>query len=124
MKWRVYIAGKVGNETVSLTDEEHQEAVDKFRRIERELLNAGFETRNPMNFVPKDVVNWQEAMKLCIPELCKCNALYLIHDFKESKGAMMEYTIANKLGFRLITPDVVEEQIRINKDKHQFIQQD
>lgn len=117
MTWRVYIIGRVGNGNVDLTDEQYQQAYDKFQRIEKKLLNAGFEVRNPMKYVPRDVASWHEAMNICIPILCQCNSVYLIEDFKRSKGGMLEYNLANDLNKRLITDDVVEEKIRLDNER-------
>lgn len=118
MKWRVYIAGKVGNGSVDLTNAEYNSAFDKFQRVEKMLLNAGFEVRNPMKYVPKDVESWEEAMRITLPILCQCNAIYLIHDWNASRGAQIEYFNANIMRHRLITQEMVDEQIQLNKDKH------
>nr|WP_321409294.1 DUF4406 domain-containing protein [uncultured Carboxylicivirga sp.] len=117
MSWRVYIIGRVGNGSVNLTDEVYKSAFDKFQRIERKLLNAGFEVRNPMKYVPRNIPSWHAAMDICLPILCQCNAVYLIEDFKNSKGGRLEYYLANELNKRLITDEVVEEMVRNSKEK-------
>lgn len=118
MKWRVYIAGKIGDGSVNLTNAQYQEAYDKFQRIEKELLNAGFEVRNPMKYVPKDVESWADAMRITLPILCQCNAIFLIRDWHDSRGAQIEYFNANIMRHRLVTQEMVDEQIQLNKDKH------
>jgi len=94
-QYRIYIAGKV-------TGEDYDQTYEKFCRIEKMLQGLGHEAVNPMKLVSKHLNNWGEEMKICIANLMECNAIYLIPDWAESKGAKLEYGLANTLGYLLI----------------------
>jgi len=98
---KIYIAGKVSNGG-EVTPEEWQIHFNKFCRAESMLQELGFETVNPMRLVSQHVKNWAEAMKICIPKMCECDAIHLLPDWNQSRGAEIEYSISNKLGFVLV----------------------
>ncbi len=109
---RVYIAGKV-------TGLDYQQTFDKFARIEQTIRELGHETVNPMRLVGKHIKDWQQAMKICLPEMLTCDAIYLIHDWSDSRGARLEYLMANELGFRLLTDNHLLE-MRQQLQRHAF----
>lgn len=41
-------------------------------------------------------------MKFCIENLMNCDAIYLLYDWRMSKGAVLEYAIAKELGLKII----------------------
>lgn len=41
-------------------------------------------------------------MRVCIPELMKCDAICLLHDWAESRGAIWEYHDAQMLGMKVM----------------------
>ncbi len=113
VRYKIYIAGKV-------TGLPYRETFNKFLAAEELLKSLGQEVINPMRIVPPNDT-WQNAMRLCMASLCKCNAIYLLDDFKESRGAMIEYEIANQLGFKLINQERLQDVIfRINHVKSKF----
>lgn len=87
---KVYISGKI-------TGLDRQVAVANFARAEKFLKNKGYEVVNPTMLCAADM-NWDEAMKICIDELTKCDAIYLLPDWKDSKGARKEVECAKELG--------------------------
>lgn len=91
---RVYIAGKV-------TGEDPIECNKKFSKAELLLTSMKMQAVNPRLFVPSDA-DWKQAMKLCIKSLITCDFIYLLPDWKESEGAKLEVTIAEKLGIEII----------------------
>jgi len=91
---RVYIAGKVSGE-------EYEKCVAKFTDAADRLKSSGMIPVNPMNFVPKDM-DWKGAMKLCIRSLVTCDYMLLLDDWKESKGAKLERSLAVVLGIPII----------------------
>ncbi len=101
VRYKVYIAGKV-------TGIPYNDAFDKFQKAELMLTKLGLQVINPMRIVPPGC-DWKSAMRLCIASLCQCNAIYLLSDWKESKGACMEYTLADSLCIKLINDAVIEE---------------
>lgn len=92
---KIYIAGKV-------TGEDFEVCFQKFLRAENRIrLNEpNAIILNPMRFVKKDS-DWESAMRLCLRKLSKCDALYALEDWHESKGARLEVDIFYKMGLQL-----------------------
>ena len=94
MKKKVYIAGKV-------TGLDKDKAERNFQLAERLLLEEGFEVINPLKVVSVKAQGWNtpwnEAMKHCIEALVGCDFLFVLYNWKDSKGACMEVELAKKL---------------------------
>ncbi|MBK6819870.1 MAG: DUF4406 domain-containing protein [Bacteroidetes bacterium] len=91
---RIYIAGKV-------TGLKLAELTFKFGGAEKKLMDEGWEVINPLNIVLDKEISWQGAMKLCLKELINCEAIYMLHDWQESKGAIIEYNLAKVLNIQI-----------------------
>lgn len=84
---KIYIAGKI-------TGLLHEEVAPKFEKAEQELRAAGWEPVNPLKLgIPFDASR-EEALKVCIPEMKKCKAIYMLHDWRESIGSIIEHGTA------------------------------
>ncbi len=115
MCYKVYIAGKV-------TGLPYKETFDKFLKAEEMLRKLGLEVVNPMRLVTQGT-DWQSAMRICIPALYGCNAIYLLHDWLESRGAKLEYHNADALRLTLINDTTIGEiKGRLDSIKNQFPQ--
>ncbi len=80
---KVYIAGKItGNPDYK----------QQFAEAERELKAQGYTTMNPA--VLPDGFEHHEYMKICFSMIDVCDAVYFLSNWKESKGACMEYDYA------------------------------
>ena len=101
LRYKVYIAGKVSGLP-------YAETYQKFLAIEQMLLNLGQTVVNPMKLVPEGC-DWHSAMRICIPELYKCTAIYLLPDWHLSDGAKIEYYNANAMSFKLINSAMICE---------------
>ena len=92
---KVYISGKItGIET---------EAFELFAKAETQLRELGYEPINPMTLIHEHDKSWHSYMKVCIKALCDCDAIYLLPNWGESKGANLEKEIASNLGLKNIT---------------------
>ena len=91
---RVYIAGKVSGLPKG-------ETFIKFAQAEYWLRQQGHETVNPLRLCSSSWT-WERCMRVCIPELMKCDAICLLHDWGESEGAVTEYYLASRLGLRVM----------------------
>jgi len=93
-KPRVFISGKV-------TDLPRKEVVKKFKTAQLTLEKAGAEVVNPVNLIDKNT-SWQDAMRICIIHLCTCDAIYMLEDWKESKGSIIENKVAKLMGIDIL----------------------
>ena len=67
------------------------------------LSFLGHESVNPMAKVSEqEDLSWADYTKEDIPLLLGCDAIYLLPDWADSKGARLEMSIALELGFKLI----------------------
>ena len=97
----IYIAGKVTGEDIKACKE-------KFSKAEFILRRKGYHTINPLRLCPPDS-NWESAMKMCIRNLIECDAIYMLNDWEESRGAKVEHYIATQLGLQ----EIREEKIYV-----------
>lgn len=92
---KVYISGKI-------TGLPHDQVVDSFNRAEYRLLKAGFKAVNPLNNGLSIEDKWEHHMKADIKMLMDCDAIYLMKNWKHSKGARIERELADNLGYVII----------------------
>jgi len=91
---KLYIAGKI-------TGLVYEDALRKFAEAEAMLTRLGHEPVNPMRENPGIDLDWAEYMKRDIPLLLKCDGIFLLPDWAESRGAVLEHHIARELGMRI-----------------------
>lgn len=90
MAKKIYIAGKVTGLPI-------HEVTMKFGSAQKELESKGFVAINPLEVVNDWQCDWQTAMKKCIKALIECDAIVLLPDWEESKGAKIERQLAENL---------------------------
>lgn len=93
---KIYIAGKV-------TGEDRQKTVLKFGSAEIRIELNGFKATNPIDVVCNMSEDWQKAMKKCIAAMIECDAVLLLDDWTQSKGALIESQLALDLGIPRFT---------------------
>lgn len=87
---KIYISGKITGLPLSEARQRFADAA--------ELLNAiGFEAVNPLNNGLQESAGWKEHMVADIRMLLDCDAIYMMDNWMQSKGASIEYDIANRL---------------------------
>lgn len=91
---RIYIAGKA-------TGLPTGDVFIKFGAAEHWLKQIGYEVVNPTRLVSRNW-SWQRCMRVCITELMKCDAICMLPDWIDSKGAQTEWALACHLGMRII----------------------
>ena len=84
---KVYIAGKVSG----LTPEEFHKKFDDCRyEVEKHV--------NGVILCPTDLCeddwDWDKCMNVCIPQILTSDLVVMMSDWKDSKGAVIEHTIA------------------------------
>ncbi len=91
---KIYIIGKIsGIET---------EAEQMFSAVEKELKKAKYKVVNPMKLKHNHDKTWESYMKVCIPAMLKCDAVALINNFTQSRGAMIEFNLAVQMNMEII----------------------
>jgi hypothetical protein len=63
------------------------------------LEEQGYEVINPLNNGLTEKHSWAEHMKADIKMLMDCDEIYMLKGYTESKGAMIEYNLAQDLGY-------------------------
>lgn len=91
---RVYIAGKVSGEPIG-------ETFVKFNKAEYRLRKRGMEVVNPMRLCSSSW-SWEQCMRVCLAQLVQCDAIYLLSDWAESRGAITEYYVAQQLNLKIL----------------------
>lgn len=85
----IYISGKI-------TGLQYSEACALFELATMELRDAGFTGQivNPLKLGIPEVVEWHEAMDVCMRALGKCTTIYMLSNWKYSRGAKLELEFA------------------------------
>lgn len=105
MKDRIYIAGKVTGEPLAAV-------TAKFGHAQMQLEMAGHRVINPLAVTaaacqdagndPKAgqwlKMDWQTAMKLTVAAMMTCDRVYMLADWRYSRGATIEHDLALKIG--------------------------
>lgn len=118
MRMRIYISGKIGEETPS------PETLAKFRRVEDMLRSMGYDVFNPTtsglgahaeSLAKKNGTTfYEEILLLDQQELKKCDGVYMLNDWRLSPGARSELALARALR-RPVYGDASMEPWDINK---------
>lgn len=88
---KIYISGKI-------TGLPLQETRQKFADAQALLEDIGFEAVNPIEKgLPADAT-WEQHMVKDFELLLSCDAIYMMDNWIDSKGAQIEYDAANRLG--------------------------
>ncbi|MGB4776005.1 MAG: DUF4406 domain-containing protein [Daejeonella sp.] len=86
----IYIAGKISG----VPDLNRP----KFEAATKDLRSRGHIVRNPLEICEgMDPDQWELCMRKCISVLCQCDLLVLLDDWVQSKGAQIEFRLANDL---------------------------
>lgn len=89
---KIYISGKI-------TGLHLPQAELKFAQAYDQLLHHGYDPVNPMTLHSSNTaLEWEQYIARDIEALLKCQAIYMLPDWKESKGARIEYAVARELG--------------------------
>ncbi|QTE37203.1 DUF4406 domain-containing protein [Mucilaginibacter gossypii] len=86
----VYIAGKVTGLPVN-------EFQAKFAAAKEKLQAQGFSVLNPCDFIAPDE-DWKTAMRKATTLLNMADHIYMLPDWRDSAGAILEHRLAVKFG--------------------------
>ncbi|WP_443739602.1 DUF4406 domain-containing protein [Treponema sp.] len=105
-KKRVYISGQITG-----LDEGEYKAL--FKKAEDVLRQFGYEPVNPVTLDETENTknwSWHDYMKRDIKIMCDCGYIYLLPNWRNSKGATFEYMVADALNIPCLNlQDIIEE---------------
>lgn len=101
---KVYLSGKItGDSNYRL----------KFNTMTEELLSYGYVVFNPA--VLPDGFEYSDYMALDLMILSRCDAIFLLRDWKNSPGARLEYEEAKRLGLQVLKEDDLKIRRTLNQ---------
>lgn len=90
----VYVAGKISGLPAENTKE-------KFNYIANKLAGKGYTVVNPITEADYSRP-WDDAVRGEIKKMLECDEVHMLHDWQESRGAMLERDIALRLGMQVV----------------------
>lgn len=92
---KIYISGKITGLPI-------KNVIEKFKWHAAFLKLKGYSPINPVEINPFDESKtWHDYMIEDVRVLLKCDAIYMLKDWGQSKGARLEYQIAKELGLKI-----------------------
>jgi hypothetical protein len=76
-----------------------------FNTAARRLASQGHKTVNPANKGIVDGWEWSDYLRHDVRLLTECDAIYLLHGWRDSRGARLEEHIARELGMQILDSD-------------------
>lgn len=103
--FKVYISGPISNLPFKTAEANFERAEIEALNVFCKFTNKEIEVINPMKLdheamfreISTGVVAWEECMVVDINELFKCDAIYMLNDWENSKGARIEFLIAKEM---------------------------
>lgn len=95
---KIYISGKITNDPNY--KEKFEKAVHKIIEQGNEMFKTEEEIQmfNPASITLPDNATWNDYMKYDLKILIDCDAIYMLKGWHESKGANLEFKIAQEMG--------------------------
>ena len=92
---KIYISGQI-------TGLSEETARYNFTMAHLNLRQQGHDPVNPMLLPHNHGKTWAEYMREDIHALLDCEAIYMLENWQESKGARIEFGLAIELGMKII----------------------
>jgi hypothetical protein len=90
---KAYIAGKI----TGLTKEEY---LRKFNKAKEEVQGWGYKVLSPVEIVPEDL-EYEDQMRICFALVDISDCIFMLENWEESNGAILEHLEAIKKGKRI-----------------------
>ena len=95
MKKKIYISG-------AITSIGQIKAEKLFNKAEKMLNEQGFDVVNPMKLKHEHDLTWVDYMRVDLKALLDCDYIYMLSNWKNSKGAKIEHQLAVDLDMGII----------------------
>jgi hypothetical protein len=92
---KCYIAGKI-------SDLEEQVYKANFKAAKSQVIAMCYIPVSPIELPHNHGKNWEEFMKEDIIAMLQCDAVFALDNYHQSKGAVIEVTLAQLLGIKII----------------------
>lgn len=92
---RVYIAGKI-------TGLSEEEVIQRFSAAKQRLIEQGYIPVSPLDLPHEHDRKWKSYMKEDLAAMKTCDEVYLLSNWRESRGARIEQWLATRNGKSLI----------------------
>lgn len=92
---KVYISGRI-------TGINYHVAYGLFDQAEKHLADHGHTPINPMKLKHDHGKSWEEYMVVDISALLTCEAIFMLPNWGQSKGARIEYAIAREMNLKIM----------------------
>jgi hypothetical protein len=93
---KIYLSGKI-------TGLPYEEALKKFSLAESIAKTMALEVVNPMTIEHNHDLSWESYMKQDLKALLDCDSIYMLNNWTESKGAIIEHKLASDLKLSIYT---------------------
>jgi len=90
-----YIAGKIGD----LHEAEYKRNFDMAKNY---VFNLGYEPVSPVDLPHNHDKTWQSYMKEDIKAMLDCHAVFVLKNWRQSPGAIIEVDLAMKMSINII----------------------
>lgn len=100
MNTTIYIAGKVSGLP-------HWKAKLNFDRAAKYWRERAYTVINPMEIVVDPNTDWETAMRICIKAMMDAGTIFMLHNWRDSEGAIIEHDLAEKLKMKIIYEDEI-----------------
>lgn len=101
---KIYISGKITGLPIS-------EVIERFGEATTFICLKGHIAVNPIDVCPIDEnKEWADYMGEDIRALLKCDAIYLLNGWIESKGARIECLIAKEMGMKVFYENLIQDE--------------
>lgn len=108
---RIYVAGPM----TGLPDNNYPAFHDAAARLRKRCWHVENPAENPAPHVDA-ACSWTAYMRMGVSQLMTCHAIYLLPGWQQSKGASLEYLVAQQLGLVIYEhatqDDVLQEQLQ------------
>jgi hypothetical protein len=103
-KSKIYISGQISGLPI-------EEAMINFDKAQTDLISLGLDVVNPMVLPEHEAIaklplseseRWVLHMKVDIKALMDCDSIYMLNNYKQSKGAMIEFSTALQFGYKVL----------------------
>ena len=109
---KIYISGKITGLPID-------EVIFKFQAAEAKIRRFGFEPVSPLrNGLPLEA-EWADQIGEDVKLLLKSDAIYMMADWQQSEGAMIEYLIARQRRMRIFLAETFDAHASVESNTEQ-----